>query len=222
MTTTDTEEKTTHNSWLHRAWRYWEKVAAFLAIIALVDLTRQLIEWAAWVHWIAEKYAAVRTWLFGWLPFHVPPEWHDPIVLLFVFFSVTNVGVYRRTGHSILSIFSAMWNKTIHLENLVPRSFVQDIIVGGFLGFAAFFTFLAGVWIVASVAPDGVIINVIVFLGALIVLPIFYLIFIVFSAFIYTFVMIAWRWVLTTAAIFGVLVAINEIYMLLPKKLVDG
>jgi hypothetical protein len=40
MTTTDIEEKTTRNSWLNHSWRYWEKISAFLAIVALVHRFR--------------------------------------------------------------------------------------------------------------------------------------------------------------------------------------
>jgi hypothetical protein len=53
---------------------------------------------AALIHWIVENYALVKNLLFGWLPFHIPPEWHDYILLFFIIFSVTNVGFYQRTG----------------------------------------------------------------------------------------------------------------------------
>src|SRR5258708_19274290 len=99
MTTTHTKALA-QSTWLRRT---WEKVAIVLAVIGLVDLSRQLIEWAALVHWIVTKYAIVKIWLFGWLPFHIPPEWHDPIVLLSLLLSVTNVGVYRETGWRIPS-----------------------------------------------------------------------------------------------------------------------
>jgi hypothetical protein len=69
-----------------------------LAVIGLVDLTRQLIEWTEVIHQIAIKYAEVREVLFAWIPFYIPHEWHNPIVLITVFFSVINAGVYQRTG----------------------------------------------------------------------------------------------------------------------------
>src|SRR5262249_2528919 len=69
-----------------------------LAVISLVDLTRQLVEWAALIHAIAERYAQVRRWLFKWVPFHIPEEWHDYIVLGIISITVMNAGYYRRTG----------------------------------------------------------------------------------------------------------------------------
>jgi hypothetical protein len=78
----------------------WEKLATVLAVISLIDLSSQLVKWAALIHWIVENYALVKNWLFGWLPFHIPPEWHDYILLFFIIFSVTNVGFYQRTGRT--------------------------------------------------------------------------------------------------------------------------
>jgi hypothetical protein len=48
----------------------WEKLATVPAVISLIDLNRQ----ASLIHWIVEKYAIIKNWLFGWLPFHVPPS----------------------------------------------------------------------------------------------------------------------------------------------------
>jgi hypothetical protein len=95
MATADTEAPTMPQAgWLRRT---WEKIATVLAVIGLIDLSSQLIHWAALIHWVATKYAIVRAWLFGWLPFHIAPEWHDPIVLFLIFFSVTNLGYYQKT-----------------------------------------------------------------------------------------------------------------------------
>jgi hypothetical protein len=95
------------SGWLRRA---WERVATILAVISLIDVSSQLIHWAKLIHEIAEKYAIVRTWLFGWLPFHIPPEWHDLIVLFSILLSVINVGVYRETGWRIRSFWNAVQN----------------------------------------------------------------------------------------------------------------
>jgi len=78
--------------------RIWEKTATVLAVISLADLGGQVIKWAAAIHWLIDKYKIVKVWLFAWMPFHIPPEWHDYIVLFLILFSVTNVGFYRRTG----------------------------------------------------------------------------------------------------------------------------
>src|SRR2546422_690415 len=87
----------------------WSITATVLALIGLVDLTHQLVEWAAFIHEIAEKYAEVRGWCFNRLPFRIPKEWHDYVVLGFIFFSVGNVGYYRRTGHVFLYQILKMW-----------------------------------------------------------------------------------------------------------------
>jgi hypothetical protein len=69
-----------------------------------LTLSSQLIHWAALIHWIVAQYALAKAWLFGWLPFHIPPEWHDPIVLGLILLSVTNMGLYRETGYTIVSL----------------------------------------------------------------------------------------------------------------------
>src|SRR5713226_9762871 len=92
---------TTHTDEAGSLRRTWEKVATVLAVIGLADLFGQLIKWAAAIHWIITKYAIVRGWLFGWLPFHIPAELHDIIVLLLIFYSVANGGAYQRTGETL-------------------------------------------------------------------------------------------------------------------------
>jgi hypothetical protein len=88
-------------------------------VIGLADLSGQLIKWAAVIHWIVTKYAIVRAWLFGWLPFHIPLEWHDPIVLFLILLSVTNMALYRETGHSILSLLLHKESRSRILGRLV-------------------------------------------------------------------------------------------------------
>jgi hypothetical protein len=124
MTTADHEASTVPAGVLRRS---WEKIAIVLAVIGLVDVSSQLIKWAASIHWIATKYAIVRAWLFGWLPFHIPPEWHDPIVLFLIILSVTNVGVYRETGPSIRSFRNA-WNKFPLIVAFLPLVFTFAVI----------------------------------------------------------------------------------------------
>lgn len=82
--------------------RYWEKVAVIIGVLGLADLFHDIVQWAAAIHLVIAKYHAIKVWLFGWLPFHIPPQLHDIIILSLVLFSVTNVGFYKRTGRSIL------------------------------------------------------------------------------------------------------------------------
>jgi hypothetical protein len=195
----------------------WEKIATVLAVIGLVDVTGQLIKWATVIHWIAEKYATVRVWLFGWLPFHIPPEWHDPIVSLLILFSVTNVGVYRRTGRTVYYFLYDDNKENIDpLAHFSPRQTTFIWLISMALSLSTItciFIYtpslqnelmdhiekinlsLNGVWQVVSL-PVALI-------GCTFTTSI---------PFIFMFV--AWRWVLTTATIFVALVLINEAYVL--------
>jgi hypothetical protein len=47
------------------------------------------------------------------IPVDIPPQWHDPLVLLGVVFSVSNVGYYRRTGKVFI----------VQILMMVPRLF---------------------------------------------------------------------------------------------------
>jgi hypothetical protein len=196
--------------------RAWQKIATVLAVIGLVDLSSQLIKWAALIHWIAETYAAVRAWLFGWL--HLPPEWHDPIVLLLILFSVTNVGLYRRTQHTFIFYL----RKGFWLFWINDRDYVKNRPVAAALEVAVSWTAL----IVASVfiyfieyphQPSSVAFFFIGFLMTFIVTPIAIPLIMAMSEVI----SLAWRWLLTTAAIFGALVIVNQVYALWLEPLVE-
>src|SRR5438477_12813699 len=103
----------------------WSITATVLALIGLVDLTHQLVEWAAFIHEIAEKYAEVRGWCFNRLPFRIPQEWHNYVVLGFILLSVANVGYYRRTGYVLLyQLVRAFGNRKLKavLEELEGRN----------------------------------------------------------------------------------------------------
>jgi hypothetical protein len=193
MTTGDIEEASTErNSWLSRGWRWWEKISAFLAIIALVDLTGQLIKWASIIHWLAEKYAAVRAWLFGWLPFHILPEWHDPIVLFLIVVSVTNVGVYQRTGHTAGTEASQVLSAFLRGKEFAEARW-----------FAVVLVFVAALGIAVGEFGNTLLLGVFII--------------VLFSG----VVLLAWRWVLTTAAVFGALAAVNYAWVHWLEKLAE-
>jgi hypothetical protein len=191
MATTETEAPTASAGWLRRAWQAWLQVGGVLAVITLVDLTGQLIKWAAVIHWIAAQYAVVRAWLFGWLPFHILPALHDPIVLLLILFGVANVGVYRRTGRNFVSLAISEFG-------------------GGF---------------VATIAGAGVallltlIISNQYFTPLNIILSIGLAILSLMIGFVAA--IIAWRWLLITAAIFGALILVNQVYVLWLEPLAE-
>jgi hypothetical protein len=180
--------------------RSWEKVATVIAVIGLIDLSGQLIKWAALIHWIAEHYAAVRTWLFGWLPWHIPPEWHDPIVLFLILFSVTNVGLYRRKRYTIVLYFrnNWVWFAIPTLIVIIPISVALSIIKETASAPSAYWEPIKN--LIYSYICWYIGWSVLAFPITCIAL--------VFAASV-----IAWRWVLTTAAIFGALVDINYVYV---------
>jgi hypothetical protein len=174
----------------------WEKIATVMAVISLVDITGQLIKWMALIHWVATHYAIARAWLFGWLPFHIPPEWHDPIVLTLILLSVTNVGVHRKTRHTFIYHFVDEALQLLFLPYILL--FITLLLVLGFLNILSLGQFIA------------------VFLfgvgGAFLLLQ---------TAIILRVMLMAWHWLLITAAFFGALVAINQVYVLWLEPLAE-
>jgi hypothetical protein len=231
MPTVDTEASVARVGWVRRT---WEKIATVIAVIGLADLSGQLIKWAAAIHLVITKYAIVKAWLFGWLPFHIPPEWHDPIVLLLIFLSVTNMGVYRETGKTYIFyalkhgwnriILLALWplkvfnsrinhkyNRIVMKESMLyPQGYtavlaIKLIVLLGFCAFMAFFADPIGRILIAMFVVTAVVTTA-VQSGMSILLD---------GAFL------AWRWLLVTAAIFGALVIVNQVYVLWLEPLAE-
>lgn len=206
----------------------WSITATVLAIISLVDLTHQLVEWAAFIHKIAEKYAEVRGWCFNRLPFRIPKEWHDYVVLGFIFFSVGNVGYYRRTGHVFLYEIVKMFG---------PRSpSVLEELEGTNLGMADKLAIRISFFLAGGAAVVGLIAYMSVGIIGFIILIwcIYYwvigrstdylqgvFLFIILTelacgmvaAIFGTGLLLAWRWIIGTAVLFCALVGVNEIYV---------
>ncbi len=187
MATVDTEAAAA-GGWVRRS---WDKIATVIAVIGLIDLSSQVIKWAKLVHEIAEMYAAVRTSLFGWLPRHITPEWQDAIVLFLIFFSLTNVGLYRRIKHTIASRILRNWG-------LVNSLSVTTIVI---IAFAIF---------LPQSSATELFDKVIILMTIIFIFIAFLLMFIALS---FMAAVLAWRWVLTTAAIFAALVAVNYAYV---------
>jgi hypothetical protein len=199
MAAAETEASTTSAGPLRRR---WEKIATVLAVIGLVDLTGQLIKWAALIHWVAEKYAAIRTWAFSWLPFHIPPKWHDPIVLSLVTFSVLHVYVYQKTGRSSSETLrnDQSWNRLVFLT-----AFITIGIVGWISMDIDIFTHLQTVEWTSRTTDIIPVVSVIIYIVAVISIAPF----------------IAWRWILITAAFFGALVLFNQAYLIWLEPLAE-
>ena len=199
---------------------WWDKVATVLALISLVDLTSQLIKWAALIHSIATQYAAARTWLFGLLPFHIPPEWHDYIVLLAIFFSVANVGFYRQTGEiyllrlGVIPLLWAIGATAVQKEELKRTNKIDRVALAvtevGFLLLSNVVTYsLLGWGVYLMLGYDNRLVGWMA--NPLVLVTVKYLgLCALVGA---SGLLIAWRWIIGTSALFGVLVAVNEIYM---------
>jgi hypothetical protein len=206
---------------LHRT---WEKVATALAVIGLVDLTGQLIKWAAVIHWVVAKYAIVTAWLFGWLPFHIPPEWHDAIVLSSILLSVTNIGVYRETRWRIRSFWKAAETSAALLHKFSPLRLLLFVllILGPFAAGALIFLYLGDLARDllpflnddSSTTPSMLLVAAIFLMLFLFILSeILGIIVALALLFLLVAFVVAWRWILVTAAIFSALIAVNEVYV---------
>ena len=178
----------------------------------LVDLTSQLIKWAGLIHWLAVRYAGVRSWLFSWLPFHIPPEWHNYIVLLMIFLSVANVGFYKQTGkfyffqalitpvvllfgglpvdESDLKRKSGIDGLALQITEFCSLMLSQAVLLSAGAWVAHFFGYTASP-IFWEVMKWG---SLCALIGA-------------------SGILVAWRWLIGTAFLFGMLVGINEIYV---------
>lgn len=221
--------------------RTWHQIARVLTILGLINLFSTLVKWVTLIHWLAEKYSGVREWLFGWLPIHIPPLWHDPIVLLLILFSVTNIGLYRETRMTYLlwiffSIKEALFagpgplHERRHAPNLKRYQwnlYNYDEIVFGVIVFPILLMCLISIIIFSlsdiRLFPESVpfIFDVIV---ATFIISFYALVataVVIVSYRLFIGIIFAWRWVLTTAAIFAALVAVNEIYVLWLAPMVE-
>jgi hypothetical protein len=213
--------------------RVWDKISIALTILGLIDVTGQVIKWAALVHRLAEIYGNWRDWLFRFLPFQVPPEWHNFVVIGAIIFSVTNIGFYRRTGkifalQLIFILFLIVAAVTQFLpwlpegpKLLTSKGHVEPPSAAATIDDAALL-------ITEICLPAGLLL-----IGTL---PIIYVAFLTINVeltylfyvgeiigmicvTIGTGVLIAWRWIIGTSLVFSVLIAVNEIYIhcLIPK-----
>jgi hypothetical protein len=219
---------------LSRTWSIilslWPTAATIVAIIGLVDLTHQLIEWAEIVHWIAVKYAVVRSTCFAWVPLiRVPPAWQDLIVLTSILLSVSNVGYYQKTGKFFLPrlILAVLVTgddtnplrrdptlKYFHAAYL-PHISTEEL--AKHLGMSIADSYLLKLGADAAIIPGvGTFAFLLAFFFGWIGKDTFVFgmagSFIVFSLFVGG-VLVAWRWLLSTVFIFLALIAVNEAYV---------
>jgi len=206
-------------SWRNRISKVWEKAAAVLTVIGLVDVTKQLIEWAELIHKVAQWYARARAWLFAWLPIHIPPEWHDYIVLSAILLSVINIGYYQRK-HKLYVLALQNWvNDTRIIVKADRSTYTEDdwvnyltyivVEVCGTIGAIV----IVMSFILLLVLPPLGMVDVLLFVGRA---PLF----VALSACVVMIIagggaLAAWRWILVTAFLFGTLAVVNEVYLLL-------
>ena len=103
---------------------WWARIATFLAILGLIDVSHQLVEWAAVIHELVSGYVAIREEMFRWLPFHIPPDWHNYIFLTGVMLSVANVGYYRETGR-IFAVVLLRFEGSFNDDDDTPSLFTR-------------------------------------------------------------------------------------------------
>jgi len=210
----------------------WAYVGTALAIIGLVDLTHQLVKWAAFIHKLAERYASIRQWLFSWLPLHIPEEWHDIIIFSLIFISISNLGYYQKTDRLLLREFKKVWDEgdpdslaNVTLREIKASSSLQfgdklAIKISEFLLWAGTRVFalatvgaflisvLAGLYQLTIGFSDENMVFTLVFTAFGVVTASM-----IFTVLIGTGVLLSWRWLIATAVVFVGLVAANEVYV---------
>jgi hypothetical protein len=186
-------------------------IAIPLALIVLVNLTGRFIEWAPFIDWLTQQYTTWIAWAFSRSPMHIRSWWHDYLVFLCVVFIITNTGYFRRTGKLFLTDLlsfglsrslepsdphlSKSWQAKIDDLGAFVTGCATIVVIGllpvyCFLKFMSFFILLHTNSIVAY-AKWPLVIAVVVGSG----------------------IIIAWRWILGIALLFGLLVVSNEAYL---------
>jgi hypothetical protein len=222
--------------------KVWDVLAVALAVIGLVDLTDQVVKWAARIHDLALKYATWRDWAFSFSPIHIPPEWHNYIVLAFIFFSASNVGYYQIKRQFLFirsllfaappMVFDLLSSGTHHLEMYVPLPGpdVPNIMASRAPRRRPRFSFATVDRLASRTTKIAFWIFVLLFLAyvctklyptivtSIATLPantviqrmenVLFVVGIIASG-----TLIAWRWIVGTAVVFGVLVGVNDLYV---------
>jgi hypothetical protein len=229
---TTATESTTPNppelwSWANFFRGPWQYFATAIALISLVDVSKQLIKWAALIHLVAEKYAEWRTWLFSWSPIHFPPEWHNYIVLGCVVFSVSNVGYYRKTGSIFLVDALTKPAERFRKFSISPSMGMDLLDILAYV-VTLLCTCLTALWIVAIFGGGAIRLGYDVFLNNETVSTAFQFtwgrVFAEFASLALDWlligtltassgILIAWRWILFIGFLFSALVGVNEIYI---------
>jgi len=178
----------------------WNLIAFPLALIILVDLTARLVEWPALLNWVAEQYAMGTAWILSFSPITIPLEWNNYVVLLCVFFGVTNASYHRKTGDSfVVDLLSFELSRPL-FENNPQRITFQNKSWGEQLDdFAAVVT-SSGMIIVIAFVPTYCFLTFMSFFikfHTATMVPYGKWLFIL-AVILGSGLFIAWRWILTT------------------------
>lgn len=216
---------------LSKAQSWWRKIASVLAILSLADVFGQVIKWASLINWLVGKYALMKQWLFSLIPLHIPPEWHNTIVLFMIVTCVTNIGYYQQTGrlyvvHLTKTVAALLIGFVLEMlgmfsrraAQLAPR--VETFIVGGEpqgddvglgLNVAAIgFPLLLGLALLGERSLDALFgLGKVLESWALETVGFWIALYMMG----YSGAFFAWRWMLGTAVGFGAMVGISELYV---------
>jgi hypothetical protein len=189
----------------------WNLIAVPLALIVLVNLTGRFIEWVPLIDWVSEKYGTWMILIFSRSPIGIRSEWNDYIVFLCLVFIITNVGYYRRAGKLFITdLLSFGLSRSLDPGNPhLGKSWqarVDDLgafvtgcataVVIGLLPAYFFWTFMSffislNTNTFVSYAAWPVLVAVVVGSGCL----------------------ISWRWILSIALLFALLMVGDEAYL---------
>jgi hypothetical protein len=206
-----------------RLLRCWSIASTGLAVIGLIDLTQQLIEWARVIHYIASKYATTREWFFALFPFRLPVSWHNNIVLLSLVLSVVNIGFFRRTRRIFLLTLLQAIVYFLFPHGLTPSIRLQPDPIDDFVIKYSYYAFIVGLSLNGCLIFLFFIIGIIASFvrsdqeyllyrcGVSLGMFIMYNGIAIFC--IGAGVLLAWRWIAVTAIVFGVLIGVNEAYV---------
>lgn len=78
---------------VRRALRWWRRIGLLMNSVGLASLFDNVVKWARWIHWTIGQYRFVRDWAFGLLPFQLPDDWRDSVVIAFVILVTTLKGL---------------------------------------------------------------------------------------------------------------------------------
>lgn len=202
-------------SWRDFALGPWNLIGVPLALIDLVDLTGQRIEWTALVDWLAEEYATWTSWALSWSPIQIPDEWNNYIVLLCVVFGVTNASYRRKTGNSFIAdVLSFGLSHSLYDGDQQRPKFLDKGWQERLDDLAAIVTTSAVIFVIALLPAYCFLLFMSFFISIQTAAIVAYGKWpLIFAVIVGAGPFFAWRWVLSIGLLFVLLVVGNEVYL---------